>query len=61
MPDTTHTDTADPRLPRRWPGSPFGYRHLASATLVGTYIVMLLEAYTSAIGAGLSCPDWPMC
>jgi heme A synthase len=22
---------------------------------------MLLGAYTSTIGAGLSCPDWPMC
>jgi cytochrome c oxidase assembly protein subunit 15 len=22
---------------------------------------MILGAYTSAIGAGLSCPDWPMC
>jgi cytochrome c oxidase assembly protein subunit 15 len=24
-------------------------------------MVMLLGAYTSAIGAGLSCPDWPTC
>lgn len=39
----------------------FGYRHLASVTLIGTYVVMLLGAYTSAIGAGLSCPDWPTC
>ena len=37
------------------------YYHLAGVTLVTTYIVMLLGAYTSAIGAGLSCPDWPTC
>ena len=37
------------------------YHHLAAGTLVGTYVVMILGAYTSAIGAGLSCPDWPAC
>lgn len=41
--------------------APFKYGHLAGLTLVVTYIVMLLGAYTSAIGAGLSCPDWPTC
>lgn len=41
--------------------TPFKYLHLAGLTLVITYIVMLLGAYTSAIGAGLSCPDWPTC
>ncbi|MXR43066.1 hypothetical protein GRX01_17180 [Halobaculum sp. WSA2] len=40
---------------------PVKYGHIASLTLVLTYIVMLLGAYTSAIGAGLSCPDWPAC
>nr|WP_280178013.1 COX15/CtaA family protein [Halorussus marinus] len=40
---------------------PVEYRHIASLTLLVTYIVMLLGAYTSAIGAGLSCPDWPTC
>ena len=30
-------------------------------TLGLTYVLMLLGAYTSAIGAGLSCPDWPTC
>lgn len=35
--------------------------HLASVTVVGTYVLMVLGAYTSAIGAGLSCPDWPTC
>jgi heme A synthase len=38
-----------------------GYRHLASVTLGGTYVLMILGAYTSAIGAGLACPDWPAC
>jgi len=37
------------------------YKHIAGLTLVLTYIVMVLGAYTSAIGAGLSCPDWPTC
>jgi cytochrome c oxidase assembly protein subunit 15 len=37
------------------------YHRLAAGTLVGTFVLMLLGAYTSAIGAGLSCPDWPMC
>lgn len=41
--------------------TPFGYEHIAGLTLAITYIVMLLGAYTSAIGAGLSCPDWPTC
>jgi cytochrome c oxidase assembly protein subunit 15 len=40
---------------------PGRYRHLLATTLVGTYILMLLGAYTSAIGAGLACPDWPTC
>lgn len=40
---------------------PVSYVHLSGATLVVTYAVMLFGAYTSAIGAGLSCPDWPTC
>lgn len=39
----------------------FNYYHLSGSVLVGTYVLMLLGAYTSAIGAGLSCPDWPTC
>lgn len=38
-----------------------GYRYLAGGTLGTTYVLMLLGAYTSAIGAGLACPDWPTC
>ncbi|MHB9285501.1 COX15/CtaA family protein [Halobacteriales archaeon Cl-PHB] len=37
------------------------YHHLAATTLVGTYVLMILGSYTGAIGAGLSCPDWPTC
>ena len=37
------------------------YRYLAGSTLVVTYVVMILGSYTGAIGAGLSCPDWPTC
>lgn len=61
MTDTQRTEsTIEQILSRRGPAG-LGYRHLASVTLVGTYVVMLLGAYTSAIGAGLSCPDWPTC
>jgi cytochrome c oxidase assembly protein subunit 15 len=61
MTDTQHTDsTVQQHLPEKV-SSRIGYRHLASVTLVTTYVVMLLGAYTSAIGAGLSCPDWPTC
>jgi len=41
--------------------TPFRYVQLAGLALAVTYAVMLLGAYTSAIGAGLSCPDWPTC
>jgi cytochrome c oxidase assembly protein subunit 15 len=46
------------RLAARLPGR---YRHLLGGTLVGTYVLMFLGAYTSAIGAGLACPDWLTC
>ncbi|MFB6161112.1 MAG: COX15/CtaA family protein [Haloferacaceae archaeon] len=48
-------------VPAASPAGAVGYSHLAGAVLVGTYVLMLLGAYTSAIGAGLSCPDWPTC
>lgn len=40
---------------------PLTFKHVVGVTLLVTYIVMLLGAYTSAIGAGLACPDWPTC
>ena len=49
------------RLQTRALESRIHYHHLSGLTLVITYVVMLLGAYTSAIGAGLSCPDWPTC
>lgn len=42
-------------------GSRFRLHRLAAVTAVATYALMVLGAYTSAIGAGLSCPDWPAC
>ena len=42
-------------------GGRIPYRYLAGTTLVITYVVMILGSYTGAIGAGLSCPDWPAC
>lgn len=42
-------------------GGRIPYRYLAGSTLVVTYVVMILGSYTGAIGAGLSCPDWPTC
>lgn len=49
------------RSGRIMPRIPLSYRHLAGVTVLATYLVMLFGAYTSAIGAGLSCPDWPTC
>ena len=61
MPDTQRTVSTGKQILSKQPSTRLGYRHLAAVTLVGTYVVMLLGAYTSAIGAGLSCPDWPTC
>ena len=37
------------------------FQRLALATTVATFILMMLGGYVKAIGAGLSCPDWPHC
>jgi len=37
------------------------FQWLAGVTVATTFVLMLLGAYTKAIGAGLSCPDWPTC
>jgi heme A synthase len=42
-------------------GSIVPFEWLAGVTVVATFLLMLLGAYTKAIGAGLSCPDWPTC
>lgn len=52
----TNTETK-----QRLIGSRVQFTHFAGVTLGLTYVLMLLGAYTSAIGAGLSCPDWPTC
>ena len=57
----TENSTTSDYLRKTISDVPVEYEHIASLTLVLTYIVMLLGAYTSAIGAGLSCPDWPTC
>lgn len=57
----TRTSTIASQVQNNALVSKLQYHHLAGITLATTYIVMLLGAYTSAIGAGLSCPDWPTC
>lgn len=42
-------------------GSIVPFEWLAGVTVAATFVLMLLGAYTKAIGAGLSCPDWPTC
>jgi len=42
-------------------GGYVSYPAFAYGTVVLTWIVMMLGSYTGAIGAGLSCPDWPTC
>ncbi|MFP4632379.1 MAG: COX15/CtaA family protein [Halobacteriota archaeon] len=42
-------------------GGKVPYVYLLVVTLVFTYVTMVLGSYTSSIGAGLSCPDWPQC
>ncbi len=37
------------------------FRALAVATAVVTYGLVLAGGYVSATGAGLACPDWPLC
>lgn len=60
-PDMAQNPTTSNELRMIILGVPVEYEHIAGLTLGLTYIVMLLGAYTSAIGAGLSCPDWPTC
>jgi heme A synthase len=37
------------------------FARLALATTVATYLLILVGALVRASGAGLGCPDWPMC
>ncbi|HET6781821.1 MAG TPA: COX15/CtaA family protein, partial [bacterium] len=38
-----------------------GFRRLAVLTACATYLLVLIGGYVSASGAGLACPDWPLC
>ncbi len=42
-------------------GARIPYTYFLIVTVALTYVVMIMGSYTSAIGAGLSCPDWPKC
>ena len=37
------------------------YRALAVATAVCAYLLILLGGLVRISGAGLACPDWPLC
>ena len=36
-------------------------RHLALVTSIATWVLLLVGATVSTTGAGLACPDWPLC
>ena len=36
-------------------------RLLALLTVISAYATMIMGSYVSRIGAGLACPDWPLC
>lgn len=50
------TATTGPAPRRRDP-----FRTLAVLTVAATYGLVLVGGYVSASGAGLACPDWPLC
>ncbi|MHA2091220.1 MAG: COX15/CtaA family protein, partial [Candidatus Kariarchaeaceae archaeon] len=37
------------------------YRRMTYMLVITTYILILMGGYVKAIGAGLACPDWPLC
>ncbi|MGH2398600.1 MAG: heme o synthase, partial [bacterium] len=46
---------------RDQPPQPTRFRMLAIGTLVATFGLVLIGGYVSATGAGIACPDWPLC
>lgn len=38
-----------------------GYRAFVASVLIALYGLVLLGGYVGASGAGLACPDWPLC
>jgi cytochrome c oxidase assembly protein subunit 15 len=37
------------------------YYRIAQITPFAIFLLMMLGSYTKSIGAGLACPDWPLC
>src|SRR5437879_10552588 len=37
------------------------FGRLASAAVVATFVLIILGGLVRATGAGLACPDWPLC
>lgn len=38
-----------------------GFSLSALASAIGIYLLILVGGFTSASGAGMACPDWPLC
>src|SRR2546430_15058292 len=38
-----------------------GFARFSSAAVVATYMLIILGGLVRATGAGLACPDWPLC
>jgi protoheme IX farnesyltransferase len=38
-----------------------GFRRLVLASIAATYLLVIVGAAVRAFGAGLACPDWPLC
>ncbi|MBI4786485.1 MAG: COX15/CtaA family protein [Chloroflexi bacterium] len=36
-------------------------QYLASASVIGTVAAAIMGSYVRGMGAGLACPDWPLC
>ena len=36
-------------------------QYLASASVIGTVAAAVMGSYVRGMGAGLACPDWPLC
>jgi len=37
------------------------FKAIAYATAISVYALILIGGYVKAIGAGMACPDWPLC
>ena len=50
-----------PRGPADAPPAPPSFRRLAHAAMAATYVMILIGGYVASSGAGLACPDLPLC